>query len=115
VKGEIIAEYPGDLIHNRQEADAREQAYSESGIASSYMFKIQWKGNSYWYDPSFILVTYIFKLISASVVYHPSWPISGCGAECEPAYASSGPALHSPFSLHLNKAVSGLVSLYEMF
>jgi len=48
-RGEIIAQYPGDLITTRQEHDQRELKYGNTAPLNSYMFMFRWKEKCYWY------------------------------------------------------------------
>jgi len=46
-RGEIVCQYPGDLITTRHEHNLRELKYSKS--SASYMFMFRWKDKTYWY------------------------------------------------------------------
>lgn len=48
-KGEIIAQYPGDLISTVHELNQREVIYDNNTTTDSYIFMFKWKGKTYWY------------------------------------------------------------------
>jgi hypothetical protein len=48
-KGEIVAEYPGDLLDSFKEYQSRESEYSKlDPPVGGYMYQFSWKGKTYW-------------------------------------------------------------------
>lgn len=50
IKGEIVAEYPGDLITTWKVYKERVASYDMCPLPSSFIFEFKWRGKSYWYE-----------------------------------------------------------------
>jgi hypothetical protein len=55
LKGEVVAEYPGDLVRKWSEYKRRDNKYNASGKNESFLYEFFVKGKRYW----FVLISYI--------------------------------------------------------
>lgn len=55
LKGEVVAEYCGDLVRNWAEFKCRDNNYNASGKNESFLYEFFVKGKRYW----FVLIFYI--------------------------------------------------------
>ena len=74
-KGDIVAEYAGDLLVSKAEFEAREAKYIAANIEGGHQFKFHLNGKTYW------LVQILFSAYTECTFYFKfciNWPVHLC-------------------------------------